>query len=286
MTLTILHISDGKRGHDVQVEGLLLALKKQLELTSLRIDVRERGLLSFLKQRPAPDWVIGAGHATHRYLLAARWRWGCQAIVLMKPSWPLAWFSRCILPAHDGVGAGPNIITTRGSLNTLDFHTEARPHEGLVLIGGPSKHVVWNSAALAAQVIAKVRQNPSVHWQLTTSRRTPADFLSQLPPLPNLQAFSHDGLPENWLATQLRHASRAWVSGDSVNMVYEALTAGLRVGVLAVPARGSARPLAGIASLVREGLVAGAEGDLEIQPAIADFNEARRVAALLAAAYG
>jgi mitochondrial fission protein ELM1 len=39
----------------------------------------------------------------------------------------------------------------------------------------------------------------------------------------------------DWLPTQLARADQAWVTADSVSMVYEALTAGAAVGVLDVP---------------------------------------------------
>jgi mitochondrial fission protein ELM1 len=48
------------------------------------------------------------------------------------------------------------------------------------------------------------------------------------------------------VATQLAGASRAWISEDSVSMVYEALTAGATVGILEVPRKRRGRVVEGM----------------------------------------
>lgn len=63
-----------------------------------------------------------------------------------------------------------------------------------------------------------------------------------------------------WVARHLAHASGAWVSQDSVSMVYEALGSGAPVGIITVPRRRNGRKsriLSGLEMLERDGLVTG-----------------------------
>jgi mitochondrial fission protein ELM1 len=66
-----------------------------------------------------------------------------------------------------------------------------RQIEGLLLIGGPSKHHGWNTAGLVDQVEQVLAADRQVRWVLTTSRRTPEDCEAALVALsePNLQVI-------------------------------------------------------------------------------------------------
>ncbi len=284
--LRILQLSDGKRGHEVQVEGLIAALAELRVVETQTLHTRDapRWWSPRWKRDPAPDLILAAGHGTHKALLAAGWRNHCQTVVLMKPSLPARWFSACIVPRHDGCTESRHIWLSEGSLNALRQRTRADAGKGLLLIGGPSKHVQWNSAAIAAQIADIVRRSPQVHWQLSTSRRTPEDFLAALTAADNLSAHDWRALGSDWLRQAFSEAAHAWISNDSVNMVYEALTAGLKVGLLRVPATARSRVQRGIDDLCARGWVAAdSNTDLATLRAPAEFNEARRMAALLLA---
>ena len=93
----IWRFSDGKPGHEAQTQGLInaLAQRRQLQVHELSVHDYRRGLLDIVKKRfapgtalPAPALLIGAGHATHWPLLAARRARGGRIIVMMKPSLP------------------------------------------------------------------------------------------------------------------------------------------------------------------------------------------------------
>ncbi|QGX39167.1 mitochondrial fission ELM1 family protein [Permianibacter aggregans] len=275
--IRILQISDGKRGHEVQVEGLLLALQQQrrVETQLINITQPERSLPAEF----APDIVIGAGSATHTKLLFLARRFRAKSIVLMRPKWPSFLFDACVIPAHDQPKVRDNIFISQGSLNNIREKTFADPRHGLILIGGPSKHVQWSSRAMAEKIISAVDAHPDIHWQLTTSRRTPSEFLGMLPVKPNLVAHAVDALPGDWLRSQLRQARYALVSNDSVNMVYEALTAGLAVGLLCSPELAGSRVMRGVQQLLTSGKVIDVEqSTITAQSADQQFNEADRCA--------
>ena len=84
-----------------------------------------------------------------------------------------------------------------------------------------------------------IQENSNIQWTLTTSRRTPSDCTQQLTELfyPNLEVIPVEKTPSGWVAEKLQECKFAWVSEDSVSMVYEALTAGALTGLLTVPAK-------------------------------------------------
>jgi hypothetical protein len=286
--------TDGKAGHENQTRGLLRALAQRFPLDTrwIRVPAYSSVLTSLMTRRflpgaglPPPTLLIGAGHRTHLPLLAARRAFGGRAVVLMKPTLPRVWFDLCVIPEHDGV-SGANVVVTRGALNAVESGSK-RAGTGLILVGGPSRHHGWAEREFTAQIEAIVARSADIRWTLTTSRRTPPGTTARLQELKaaNLTVVPVRDTGPGWLPEQLAGASHAWVSEDSVSMVYEALTAGCATGILAVPARRASRITRGIELLVRDGLVtsyaqwqAGAALSAPAEP----FNEAARVAARIA----
>lgn len=242
-TLIVWVISDGKPGHVNQSLGLAEALARAVPTQTHRLTALpawRAGLMLFFKiapdkTLPAPDLIIGAGHATHLTLLAARRACGGRSVVMMKPSLPRRCFDLCILPQHDGVAADAQTLVTEGAVNRIRPSGQRQPERGLILIGGVSSHFEWDSDAIQLQIKSILARTPDVHWALTTSRRTPDDFLSSLPPHANLSLVPHSETPPDWLPDQLAHSSTVWVTPDSASMVFEALTAGADVGVFDLP---------------------------------------------------
>jgi mitochondrial fission protein ELM1 len=290
--LVVWRFTDGKPGHENQGLGLLDALRERVPVNDFTIQAAEcrASLAAWLpghtgpgRSLPDPDLIIGAGHATHLPMLNTRRRRGGRVVVLMKPTLPTAWFDLCVIPAHDRPRRRDNILVTRGVLNRVRNDGPRDAQAGLILVGGPSAHVTWNGPAVAAQIGAVLAREPGTHWTLTTSRRTPADFLAQLgPSTPQLTVVPCAQTGPDWLPAQLARAAQVWVTQDSVSMVYEALTSGAAVGLLAVPWRKARDRLAsGLAQLVREGLVtefAAWQQGRTLRPPAEPFDEAARVA--------
>lgn len=232
----------------------------------------------------APDILLGAGHATHFALLAARRTYGGKAVVLMKPSLPLSWFDLCVIPEHDNPPFRGNVIRVQGVLNDVQASQSASPAQGLMLIGGISSHYGWDDSAVGAAVMKIARSTPQVSWQLTTSRRTPATFLAALPqPLPdNLKLMPHTATGPGWLEQALAQSGQVWVTEDSVSMLYEALTAGAGVGLLRLPEARDSRVRRGVLKLIDAGQVTPFETwrtGAPLPRQAQEFNEAKRVAA-------
>ena len=75
---------------------------------------------------------------------------------------------------------GAHVIKVEGALNAIAPSQESSMDKGLILIGGPSRHVHWDNAHVIGQLNVVLNASPGMQWRLTTSRRTPEDFLSFL----------------------------------------------------------------------------------------------------------
>lgn len=255
--LVVWIVSDGKPGHVNQSLGLAEALARTTPTAIHQLPALPawRAWLALLLKHlpgnafPAPDLIVGAGHATHLTLLAARRARGGRTVVLMKPSLPRRWFDLCILPQHDGIAADAHTLVTEGALNRIRPGATRDARHGLFLVGGTSPHFEWDSDAIQLQIKSILARTPDMYWTLTTSRRTPAEFLAELPPSPNLTVVPHTATPPNWLPEQLARSGAVWVTPDSASMVFEALSAGADVAVFDLPVNPKSRVGRAIAQL-------------------------------------
>lgn len=290
--LTIWQFTDGKRGHENQTLGLVESLCRLAPCRVETVSVT-RGwphLFSWLlgrfpagKSLPSPDLIVGAGHATHWPMLAARRAHGGKVAVLMKPTLPLSWFDWVITPAHDGLPETDSSLVTQGPINRIRTSASQDSREGLMLIGGPSAEFGWSETALLKQIHLIALHRPEMNWQLTTSRRTPMGFLDDLARLglANVQAVMHDQVSADWLPAQLMRSAQVWVTPDSASMVYEALTSGAAVGCFELPFAKPGRVAHGLEMLVREKRLTRFpewERSGKLQPNDQPLNEAERCA--------
>lgn len=298
--LSIWLFTDGKRGHENQSLGLAEALAR---LTECRIETVPvvRGwphIFNWLTGRfPAgnnlskPDLILGAGHATHWPMLAARRAHGGKIALLMRPSLPLAWFDWVLMPEHDLASQTPpspplsrggqpvypldkgggersepgdlslvnkpckkgTVFHTTGPLNRIQPSANKNEQTGLMLVGGPSKEYGWSETALLKQIHLVALHHADIQWQLTTSRRTPTSFLHNLARLnlPNIQPVAHDDVSPDWLPARLASAAQVWITPDSASMVYEALSSGAAVGCFDLPFAKPGRVARGLEKLLR-----------------------------------
>ena len=240
--LNILLITDKKPGHEQQSLGLVKALSNILSISVMIVpplSKREMFAKLFTKRRNNFQMIIGAGHKTHASVLFLAWYYRAIKIILMKPSLPYSFFDACIVPNHDLPPNKPNIFSSQGALNQLVGPFKKAP-QTLILLGGISKHYQWNNALIIQQleeIYQKINQQEPI--LLTTSRRTPSNFLSLLEQTTfaeNIQIFDHQLTPKNWLVDMLKISKNVYVTPDSISMIYEALTAECNVYLFNLPA--------------------------------------------------
>ncbi len=251
--MIIYIISDGKKGHLSQTRGLATALIEQAterapgcQHSCHEVDIT--GLSWFGKlfykgkelDLPRPDLILCAGHGTHLAALSLARHLRCLCMVCMRPSLPVGAFDLCITPRHDlpdGFKANGRIFPTNGAINGIRPNPEVAKTQTLVLIGGPSKSYNWDAELVLNQLssIARLTTTPIV---LTTSRRTPADFVHDVSvACPNIRVIPVEETGPTWVADNLAKSAEVWVTQDSVSMVYEALSSGAPVGIIEMPAK-------------------------------------------------
>ncbi len=268
--MNIRILSDGKQGHFNQSLGLAQALIAKAGGSVETVDLKGLSLMGKIREvvsgsdAPRPDLFISAGHGTHIPLICARHHFKTRAILCMKPTLPCSLFDLCLIPRHD-LNSGrdytdTNIFPTRGALHPMRPDPSIPKNITLILIGGPSKDFDWDDESMLNQLSAISIHTPGP-IVLTTSRRTPEGFAEKIRmAVPEINVIPVEETQPGWVARHLAHASAAWVSQDSVSMVYEALGAGAPVGVLSVPHRQGKRKsriLSGLEMLEKESLVTG-----------------------------
>lgn len=244
MKKIIYCITDGKIGHFRQSEGLAKALQ---QLKPNHYDIQMLPKFSFWqwlksfgkcsKKIEANSIVIGAGHRTHFSLLYYRWKYGAKAIVIMKPSLPKSWFNYCIVPKHDGLPEQGNVLVTEGAMNALSLMPVNKEDQTLILIGGPSSACEWKNEDVYEQLSQKVQlADVTTKIILSTSRRTPDHFIKNLPKdiIDKIELVDFRAIDASWLPKQLLKSREAWVTSESISMIYEALSAGCMVKTIDV----------------------------------------------------
>ena len=245
----IVYVSDGKAGHRSQAVGLYKAMQRQsnIEVTFQEISIQELPIFSLLKALWArrfglfekkPDYIFGVGsHTQARVLLLGRVYPKAKTVIMMKPNFPVNWFDYAIIPQHDGVKESMHVITTQGALNPIVNENRHQPNRILIALGGNSKRHQWNEEKVLASIDEIVKNHPQADIILTTSRRTPNAFLTHLNETPlasHLHIFPVEHTPQGWIFEEMQKAEAVWVTEDSVSMIFEALTAGCKVGVIEI----------------------------------------------------
>ncbi len=239
----IWRFTDGKAGHDKQSLALVESLMNQTKcrLFDFNVQGQRNPIFNIIFKNyklpegiTKPDIAIGAGHKTHLHLLAIKRCFNAKIVVIMKPSIPLIFFDLCIIPKHDGIKNGPNIINTQSSLVKFNSNLKKKENTGLILIGGPSKHYFWDSKTVLEEICKISKKFKFRKLLLSTSRRTPFDFLDQLNELniSDIKVYEYSKIKSDWLDKHINKVKNIWVTNDSYSMVTEALASGADVDII------------------------------------------------------
>ncbi len=256
LPLCVVVYSDGRPGHEKQTLSVVAALK---DLTPLSVSTRRlaqtagirrifQGLGAFLIPEKTSlktsiadiDLIIGTGSTTHLPMIALKRRSRAKLVICMSPD-PLILrgFDLCLVPRHDSPPERRNIFKTFGPPCSRMRGADHDPLKGLILTGGidPKSHH-WDTSVFMSQIQELGSRMPEMTWTISSSPRTPADTIEQLRDLseknPRVHFVSVDETPRGWVEEAYQTHGQVWVTADSVSMVYEALTAGCRVGILPV----------------------------------------------------
>ena len=239
----IWRLIDGKAGHDKQSLALVENLKNQTSCKIFNINIQnlESPFVALIfkkynldKLLTKPDIAIGAGHKTHLYLLAIKRCFDAKIIVILKPSLPFKFFDLCVIPKHDDVKSKKNIITIQTALVNFNSSMKKKENVALFLIGGPSKHYYWNTKLVLEKIKNISKQYEFKRLLLTTSRRTPVNFVNEFNNLKikNVKLYEHKKIDNDWLDKNITKVKNVWVTNDSYSMLIEAIASGANTNIL------------------------------------------------------
>lgn len=255
-SLKITLFRDGRPGHEKQSRGIIQALQNYVDVRLQELSVPRQpvvtvvgshlGYLLNLDRTFRPpvdlqaDLIIGTGSRTHVPMLSASRNTQARVVTCMTPGRHLLnRFDLCFVPLHDSSGHADNVFYTVGPPALSLDAGEHDPGCGLVLIGGQDERShFWDGQALAAELERLISGSDHMRWQVAGSPRTPAsteDLLQKIAADHSSVSFvPFSDTEPGWLEQQYRASGSVWVTADSISMVYEALSAGCRVGVLPV----------------------------------------------------
>lgn len=254
--LNLICITDGRPGHEKQSLAVAQALERMtpLSVATRRVKATRgvgrlyHGFMSLRSDRSyvaaekpgAIDLVVGTGTSTHLPMVGLKRRTAARLLTCMTPApWLLPWFDLCLVPRHDRPRPRAKFFPTYGP-PCLQLDTGKHdPGKGLILAGGvDTKSHRWSTDELLRQIDTIIEGSPEMAWTIASSPRTPGETIEKLRRLAGVNHqvafFSADQTHKGWIESAYEVHSSVWVTADSVSMIYEALTAGCRVGVLPV----------------------------------------------------
>ena len=251
----IVCLLDGRPGHEKQTLGIIGALKKKIPVKVTEIKVARQSIWDFFcgmfwlhlpcfslpeTQFVDPDLLITTGSKTHLQALLYKKKYNIPAITCMAPD-PIHRyrFDLCFVPVHDGFKQKKNIVTTVGPPNCSVNRGLHREKQGLILIGGvDQKSHRWNKEEIGEKIKAIIKRDSQIEWFISSSPRTPDDTVLMLENIsllhPHVSFYNYKDTESGWIEQQYDDSTVVWVTADCVSMMFEALTAGCRVGVIPV----------------------------------------------------
>ncbi len=301
-------LSDGRAGNETQCRGLARALGFEPIVKRLKIRAPWRWLPPNLWLNPlvavdpsgdrlAPPWpdvAIGTGRRAVGPNAAIRRasRGRTFTVQIQDPKVAPSAFDAVVAPAHDGL-EGANVITTRGSLNSLTrerlAEAAARFAPGLaalprplvaVLVGGDSRvhRLTADLTRRLARDLVRMARDRGAGLLVTPSRRTGPENLAILrEALAGLPAEIWDGSGDNPYLGYLALADAFVITADSVNMTCEAAFTGKPIHIAEV-AGGTAKFARFHATMRAAGITRPFDGGLESW-SYPPMNETAEVAA-------
>lgn len=245
---------DGRPGHEKQTLGLVEQLKKKIAFETVSFRVKKatlfesgKSLLAYYTfgskaQHDLRDCSIAIGTGTHTHLpmLLAKKHSPLYVVTCMTPARYLVNdFDLIFAPHHDGMAKYSNVFETIGPPNTNCNNAAHEKGRTLILLGGvDTKSHVWNEVSLLYSLNQIISAQNQTSYILSSSPRTPEATETAVRELaeehPHVSFYPFSETASGWIEAEYVRAEEVWVTGDSISMVYEALSSGCKVGIIPV----------------------------------------------------
>jgi len=247
---TLRILTDGRAGHEAQTIGLAEALGRAPDIRRVAPRHPYDWLAPFAPPDPGdahafappyPDIVLAAGRRTIPALRRLKRASDGQTftVYVNRPATGLDTADLIVAPRHDGL-SGANVVSPLTPPNriTPDRLAAARaaPDPRIAALPGPRVAMLIGDASGIVQdldYIASVLVASGASVMATPSRRTSEDTRAAMrAALDQPFGWFWDGDGDNPYFSMLANADRIIVTGDSVNMVGEAVATGVPVHVI------------------------------------------------------
>ena len=238
--MNVYWFQDSKTGHLKQVQALLDQLKKEIEISIITINVTNQESFSKIfanqDQFDGQTIFIGAGHEVYSKILQAKKYLkktiskDSFSIAVLRPSYKLSSFDLIIAPEHDfrKRRIPENVIPFQGSLSATS-QIPIDENMAIIAIGGPSKHYKFDQEILIRQLLYILSVHPKHKFKIFNSRRTPEALNLKVPDEinkhPNAKFIDLNSSESDSFQTSLNESELKFVTPDSSNLVFEALSA-------------------------------------------------------------
>lgn len=243
-------LSDGRAGHEAQTLGIAEALGLAPDIrritprpifTRLAPFAPADPLDSQAFAPPYPDIALAAGRRTIPALRRLKRASGGRVftVYVNAPATGLRTADFIVAPLHDRL-SGANVAAPLTPANRVtpqrlaearaapDPRIAALPSPRVAMLIGDAKGIIYDLDYIASSFLAR-----GAGVMATPSRRTPPQLFAMLrEALSAPGGFFWDGQGENPYFSMLANADRIIVTGDSVNMVGEAVATGAPVDVI------------------------------------------------------
>jgi len=238
--MDVYWFQDSKTGHLKQVQALLDQLKEEIEFSITTISSSNQKSFSEIfydnDQFDGPTILIGAGHDVYSTILQAKKyliktiNRDIFSIAVLRPSYKLNSFDLIIAPAHDfrKRQLPKNVISFQGSLATTS-RTPTDKNKAIIAIGGPSKHYKFDQEIFMKQLQYILSLHPNHGFKVFNSRRTPKilnlKLKDEVSRYPNVRFIDLNSPESDTFQSSLNESALKFVTPDSSNLVFEALSA-------------------------------------------------------------
>ena len=246
---------DGRPGHEKQTSGILEELKKKRAIKIVSTTVQKGNVFqqsiswikhfSSIKSKKKTSLAecnlfIGTGTHTHLPMLSQKKHFNIPVVTCMTPATIIQdKFDLIFAPQHDNIGNQKNVFRTIGPPNLNHVKGEHLSHRTLVLIGGvdPQSHH-WVNEEIITSVKRLICHENGQEIIISSSPRTPKETVESLSLIAdeyqNATFYDYRDTPSGWVEKEYSLCQQVWVTGDSISMVYEALSSGCKVGIIPV----------------------------------------------------
>ncbi|MGJ0510294.1 MAG: mitochondrial fission ELM1 family protein [Methylocystis sp.] len=298
---TLRVLTDGRAGHEAQALGLAEALRLAPDIRRVAPGKPYEWLAPFgppdprdapAYTPPYPDLCIAAGRRTIPALRRLKRDSGGRTftVYLNAPATGPRTADLIVAPRHDRL-SGPNVVAPLTPPNRISAERLARaraapgpriarlPHPRVAMLIGSAEGIAHDLDHIAASLLSG-----GFGVMATASRRTPPELIRALgAALAAPGGWFWDGTGDNPYLDMLANADRILVTGDSVNMIGEAVATGVPVHVIE-PLAPRRKLRAYVSALEGAGAVRRWRGPFEDWPC-APLNSTPLVADRIAAAY-